>query len=130
MLQHITAPDAPVPGGPYSHAVAIGDLVFLSGQRPVDPATGALPEGLSAQAHQVFGNLRAVLAECGADFTHVVKFQVYLADISDFDAFNAIYRHYVPAPFPARTTVATSLRGILIEVDAVAHCPMRGRQDQ
>lgn len=119
-LDHHTAPTAPQPGGPYSHAVSVGDLLFLSGQRPQDPATGEIPDGIAAQAHAVFGNLAAVLESCRTTFADVVKVQVYLAHITDFDAFNAVYRQYLHEPYPARTTVGANLRGILVEVDLVA----------
>jgi 2-iminobutanoate/2-iminopropanoate deaminase len=119
-MQHYRSDAAPAPGGPYSHAVRAGDLIFLSGQRPQDPATGEIPQGLTAQARQVFTNLAAVLqlSECG--FEDVVRVGVYLADIAFFDEFNAVYREFFEEPFPARTTVGCVLRGILIEVDVVA----------
>jgi len=116
----IVTSDAPVPGGPYSQAIAVGDLIFVSGQRPVDPGSGEIRSGLEAQAHQVMTNLGAVLAAAGGNLTDVVKMTVHLADIADFDAFNAVYRQYLSEPFPTRTTVGSQLRGILVEIDAIA----------
>ena len=120
MIRHITAGAAPAVGGPYSHATIAGGLTFLSGQRPVHPETGAIPEGVDAQARQVLHNLQAVLAECGGDLRDVAKVTVYLDDIADFDRVNAVYREFFADPYPARTTVAASLRGILVEIDAIA----------
>jgi reactive intermediate/imine deaminase len=116
----ITPAGAPAPGGPYTPAIAVGDLVFLSGQRPVDPGTGEVVEGLEAQIHQVMNNLDTVLRAAGASLDDVVKVTVHLADISYFDAFNAVYRQYLSEPFPTRTTVGSQLRGILVEVDVIA----------
>lgn len=122
-MQHINSPAAPRPGGPYSHAVVSGRLAFLAGQRPVDPATGELASGIRAQTHQVLTNLGAVLEAVGAGFGNVVRTNVYLNDIGDFDEVNAVYREFFSEPFPARTTVAAHLRGILVEIDAVAELP-------
>jgi 2-iminobutanoate/2-iminopropanoate deaminase len=119
-MRHVNASGAPAPGGPYSHAVVSGGLAFLAGQRPVDPGTGAIAEGVDAQARQVLTNLGAVLAELGVGFDRVVRTNVYLSDIGDFDAVNGVYREFFAEPFPARTTVAAQLRGILVEIDAVA----------
>lgn len=94
--------------------------MFLSGQRPVDPRSGQIPEGVENQARQVLTNLLAVLATEGRDFKDVAKITVYLNDIADFDRFNLVYREFFSSPYPARTTVAASLRGILVEIDAVA----------
>ena len=122
-MRHVNAPGAPKPGGPYSHAVVTGGLAFLAGQRPVDPVTGAIPSTVTEQARQVLQNLGLVLEELGADLSAVVRTNVYLDDIGDFDAVNAVYREFFSEPFPARTTVAVRLRGILVEIDAVAEIP-------
>ena len=116
----IDAPGAPPPGGPYSHAVAAGGLLFVSGQRPVDPATGDVPEGITAQSHAAFANLLRVLASGGSSSQAVVKVTAHLSDLSLFDEFNAVYTQYFAPPYPARTTVGSTLRGILVEVDAIA----------
>ncbi|CAN5499213.1 Rid family detoxifying hydrolase [soil metagenome] len=122
-MQHHLAEDAPAPGGPYSHAVSAGGLLFLSGQRPVDPATGELVDGIAAQSRQVLTNLVTVLRSCGCSAADVVKVQVHLADIADFADFNEVYQEFFTAPYPARTTVGSSLRGILVEIDVVAALP-------
>ena len=122
-MQHHLAQDAPIPGGPYSHAVSAGGLVYLSGQRPVDPATGQLVAGIAAQSRQVLTNLITVLHSCGCTADDVIKVQVHLADIADFAAFNEVYIEFFSDPYPARTTVGSALRGILVEVDLVAAAP-------
>jgi 2-iminobutanoate/2-iminopropanoate deaminase len=119
-MEHHLSPEAPAPGGPYSHAVSAHGLVFLSGQRPQHPETGEIPAGVAAQARQVIENLIAVLNTAGCTTADVLKVTVYLADIAYFDAFNAVYREYFTAPYPARTTIACVLRGIEVEVDVVA----------
>lgn len=122
-MDYYSSPDAPPAGGPYSHAVGAGPLIFLSGQRPQNPLTGEIPVGFGAQARQVFDNLSSVLTSCGCTFDDVVKVSVFLADIGDFAEFNEIYRQYFSDPFPARTTIACVLRGIDVEVDLVVARP-------
>ena len=122
-VQHHFSPNAPHPGGPYSHAVSAGGLLYLSGQRPQQPVTNDIPEGVVAQARQVFVNLGAVLESCGCTFADVVKVSVFLADIDDFEVFNNVYREFFTAPYPSRTTIACVLRGIKVEVDLVAAFP-------
>ncbi len=122
-MHHHLAEDAPAPGGPYSHAVSAGGLIYLSGQRPIDPATDQLVDGIVAQSRQVLTNLITVLRSCGCTSNDVVKVQVHLADIADFAAFNEVYTEFFSAPYPARTTVGSALRGILVEVDLVAAAP-------
>jgi 2-iminobutanoate/2-iminopropanoate deaminase len=112
--------------GPYSHAVESGETVYLSGQTPVDPATGALVEGgIAAQAEQCFRNLFEVLAAAGLTPDDVAKVNVYLVDMADFAAMNAMYERQFTRPFPARTTigVASLPRGARIEIELVARRP-------
>lgn len=114
--------------GPYSHAVRAGDLLFLSGQTPIDPATGRLREGsVGAQADQCLDNLFAVLAAAGLGPDDVVKVNVYLVDMADFAALNEAYARRFAAPYPARTTigVASLPLGARIEMELVAR--ERGR---
>lgn len=108
--------------GPYSHAVAAGELVYLSGQTPIDPATGKLAAGdVAAQTGQCFENLVNVLAAAGLTLDDVVKVNVFLADIGDFAAMNAVYAKRFTAPYPARTTVgAALLPGVLVEIEMIA----------
>ncbi len=111
---------APSPAGPYSQGILSEDFVFVSGQRPVNPETDTACEGIKEQTRQVIKNLEAVLREGGSSLEDVVRTTVYLADISDFDEMNEIYCQMMPRPFPARTTIGAQLRGILVEIDAIA----------
>lgn len=121
----VTAPGAAAVG-PYSHAIDTGSLVLLSGQTPLDPATGALVEGsIGDQARQCLANLGAVLAAAGLGFDDVVKCNVYLTDMADFAAMNEVYAEHFSEPFPARTTVAVAglPLGARIEIELVAQHP-------
>lgn len=123
MKKIITAADAPAAIGPYSHAVQTGNLLFTSGQIPLDPATGKLVEGgIEAQTKQVLDNLKAVLNAAGADFKDVVKTQVFLADLADFQAVNALYAEAFSVEPPARSCyqVAALPAGAKVEIEAVA----------
>ena len=112
--------------GPYSHAVEAGDVVYLSGQTPLDPATGALVQGgIGAQTERCFQNLLGVLAAAGLAPDDVVKVNVYLVDMSDFAAMNAVYERRFARPFPARTTIGVAALplGARIEIELVARRP-------
>lgn len=114
---------APAAIGPYSQAIRNGDLVFVSGQIPIDPATGLVVEGdIAAQARQVFVNLRAILAAAGMSFAQVAKTTVYLTDLTDFAAMNLVYAEFVTDPPPARATVEVSRlpRDVRVEIDLIA----------
>lgn len=109
--------------GPYSHAVEAGDFVYFSGQTPLDPATGKLAEGdIGAQTGQVFRNLQAVLEAAGMDEGDVVKCNVFLTDMADFAAMNAVYATKFTSPYPARSTVAVAglPLGARVEIEMVA----------
>jgi len=119
----ISAPDAPAAIGPYSQAIKSGSLLFLSGQIPLDPATGQLvPGGIEAQTRQVFTNIAAILTAGGATFDHVVSATVYVADMNDFAKVNEIYATYFSAPAPARATVQVARlpKDSLVEIQVVA----------
>ena len=123
MRQIVTAPDAPKAMGAYSPAIKAGNLLFISGQIPVDPATGDLNQGdIGQQADQVMRNLTALLRAVGASFTNVVRTTVYLADMNDFAAMNEVYSKYIVDPPPARATVQVARlpRDVKIEIDAIA----------
>jgi 2-iminobutanoate/2-iminopropanoate deaminase len=123
MRQLVTAPDAPAAMGAYSPAIKAGNLLFISGQIPVDPATGNLIQGdIVAQADQVMRNLTALLRAAGASFTNVVRTTVYLADMNDFARMNEVYGKYIVDPPPARATVQVARlpRDVRIEIDAIA----------
>ena len=119
----ISSENAPKAVGPYSHAVAVGNLLFTSGQIGIRPSTGAVAEGgVREQAMQVFENLRAVLAEAGADFTDVIKATVFLTDLNDFAAVNEVYASYFDGGFPARSCVEVSRlpKDVDVEIEMIA----------
>jgi 2-iminobutanoate/2-iminopropanoate deaminase len=124
--QAIGTSGAPAAIGPYSQAITSGDLVFCSGQVGSDPASGELvPGGVEAEAERALRNLSAVLDAAGVGFADVVKTTIFLADIGDFAAVNAIYARFMPDPPPARSTFAVAAlpKGARIEIEAVARRP-------
>ena len=125
MKETIATSSAPTAVGPYSQADAAGPFVFVSGQLPVDPATGAIPDGAAAQAERAFANVLAILAAAGLGPESVVKTTVFLADLADFAAVNEVYARVFPAPFPARSCVQVAAlpRGARLEVEAIAVRP-------
>ena len=123
MRQVVSAPDAPKAMGAYSPAIKAGNLLFISGQIPVDPSTGNLIQGdIAAQAEQVMRNLTALLRAAGVGFEHVVRTTVYLADMNEFAGMNEVYSRYIVDPPPARATVQVARlpRDVKIEIDAIA----------
>lgn len=122
MKKIIASPLAPKAVGPYSQAVETGSALYISGQLPVDGATGKMAEGIETQTHQSLKNIGHILHEAGYDYSDVVKTTVLLADIADFGAMNAIYAEYFGEPFPARVCyqVAALPMGARVEIDAVA----------
>ncbi|MBR5850715.1 MAG: RidA family protein [Alistipes sp.] len=122
MKKIIASPLAPKAVGPYSQAVEAGGMLYVSGQLPVDGATGTMPEGIEAQTHQSLKNLGHILREAGLDYANVVKTTVLLDSIADFAAMNAIYATYFTSEMPARVCyeVAKLPMGALVEIDAVA----------
>jgi 2-iminobutanoate/2-iminopropanoate deaminase len=124
MRDVISTDAAPAAIGPYSQAIRAGGFLFVSGQIPLDPATGALVEGdVKAQARRVLENLRGILAAGGASVDQVVKTTVYLADMADFPAMNEVYAAFFTGAAPARATVQVSRlpRDVRVEIDAVAY---------
>lgn len=125
-MKAISTADAPAAIGPYSQAIQSGDLVFLSGQVPIDPKTGELVVGdISVQTEQVLDNLAAVLAAAGTGFGSVVKTTIYLVDLADFQVVNQAYARRFSAAPPARATVQVSAlpKGARVEIDAIARVP-------
>lgn len=121
-IQPVNTDQAPQAIGPYSQAVITGNLAFLSGQIPLDPATMELVEGdIATQANQVFKNLGSVIEACGATTSDVVKLTIYLTDLGEFPRVNDIMAGYFTEPYPARATIEVSAlpKGALVEVDAV-----------
>lgn len=123
MREAISTEGAPRAIGPYSQGVRMGNLVFVSGQIPADPDTGTIvDDDIAAATRRVFANLGAVLAEAGLSFDHVARTTVYLTDMNDFTAMNAVYAEYFAAPAPARSTVQVARlpRDVRIEIDVIA----------
>ena len=123
-MKVIGTTSAPSAIGPYSQAIQVGNFVYTSGQIPIDPATGAFPEGgIQAQARQSLNNIRAILEEAGLNMNDVVKTTVFLADMNDFAEVNSIYAEFFTAPYPARSAVAVKSlpKGALIEIEVVAY---------
>lgn len=120
--QHISTTSAPTPGGAYSQGVVAGGFLYTAGMGPVDPATGeVVGDTVHEQTLQTLANLHAILVEHGLDFRDVVKVTAHLTDLHrDFPDFDAAYRTVVPEPYPARTTVGSTLWHILVEIDVVA----------
>ena len=123
MRRAVSAPNAAKPIGPYSPAIRAGSLLFLSGQVGFDPATGALVgSDIAAQTDQVMRNIGALLAAAGADFSHIVRTTVFLADMNEFAAMNEVYGRYMIDPPPARSTVQVARlpRDARVEIDVIA----------
>ena len=124
MREPLSTPNAPAAIGPYSQAIRAGDFLFVSGQIPLDPATGTLIQrDIGEQTHRVLRNLAAILEAAEASFHHVVKTTVYLADMSEFATMNEVYATYFPAPAPARATVQAARlpRDVRVEIDLIAY---------
>ena len=123
MRQAVSSAEAPKAIGPYSQAIRAGNLLFLSGQIPLDPTTGAIAPGdITAQTERVLRNISAVLAAAGASFANVVRTTVFLVDMNEFAAMNAVYEKYVVDPPPARSTVQVSRlpKDARVEIDVIA----------
>ena len=123
-MKAINTDKAPAANGPYSQAIDSGaGLIFLSGQLPIDPATGAFPEGgIKEQTRQSILNAKAILEEAGLSLSNVVKTTVFLADMGDFAAMNEVYSQFFAMPFPARSAFAvkTLPKGALVEIECIA----------
>lgn len=120
-MKVISTPNAPAAIGPYSQGYEVNGFVYTSGQIPVDPVTGAIAEGITAQAHQSCKNVGAILEEAGIGYENVIKTTCFLAEIADFAQFNAVYEQYFISK-PARSCVAVKdlPKGVLCEVEAIA----------
>jgi len=120
--QQITTKAGAPPAGAYSQGLRVGDFIFVSGQGPLDPATGnVIGETIEEQTTRTIENIKAILAAGGATLADVVKVSAHLSDLSLFDRYNKVYAGYFPDPKPARTTVGSQLKGILVEIDAIAY---------
>lgn len=122
-MKAISTSKAPGAIGPYSQAIKVGNLVYTSGQLPIDPATGTFPEGgIKEQTRQSLSNVQAILQEAGLDMKNVVKTTVFLADMGDFADMNSVYAEFFTPPYPARSAVAvkTLPKQALVEIEVVA----------
>jgi len=122
MKKQIATSKAPGAIGPYSQAISTGDLLFISGQIPVNPADGTIPEGIEAQTAQSIANIKAILSEAGMTIDNVIKTTVFLADMSLFTPMNEVYAQNFTAPFPARSAVAVKElpKQVLVEIETIA----------
>lgn len=122
MKEVIATTAAPAAIGPYSQAIKIGNLLFISGQIPVDPATGSIPEGIKAQTMQSITNIKAILSQAGLSIDNVVKTTVFLADMSLFGDMNEVYGKEFTDPYPARSAVAVKElpKQVLVEIETIA----------
>ncbi len=120
--QQITTQSGASPIGAYSQGIRAGDFIFISGQGPLDPATGKIVgETIEEQTTRVLENIKAILEAGGATLSDVVKVSAHLSDLAMFERYNKVYASYFPNPKPARTTVGSQLLGILVEIDAIAY---------
>ena len=122
-MKVISTKQAPAAIGPYSQAIQVGNLVYTSGQIPIDPSTGAFVEGgIKEQTRQSLTNVKAILEEAGLSMSNVVKTTVFMADMGDFAEMNAVYAEFFSEPYPARSAVAvkTLPKGALVEIEVVA----------
>ena len=123
MKQVISTHQAPAAIGPYSQAIRVGNLLYTSGQIPINPAIGSFVEGgIKEQTRQSLTNIKAILEEAGLTMAHVVKTTVFMADMNDFADMNAVYAEFFAEPYPARSAVAvkTLPKGALVEIEVVA----------
>ena len=122
MKKQVNTSLAPAAIGPYSQGVIAGNLLFVSGQIPLNPSDGSLvSDSLESQANQVFQNLRAIIQEAGTSFEHVLKLTIYLTDLENFAAVNKVMENYFSEPYPARATVEVSRlpKDVEVEIDAI-----------
>lgn len=122
-MNNISTKNAPAAIGPYSQAIKVGNLIYTSGQIPIDPATGTLvADGIKEQTRQSLLNVQAILKEAGISMSSVVKTTVFMADMNDFADMNAVYAEFFTEPYPARSAVAVKAlpKGALVEIEVVA----------
>ena len=121
MKQQINTAAAPAAIGPYSQAIKVGNMLFTSGQIPVDPATGNIPDGVEAQAKQALTNIKNLIEASGADISNVIKTTVFIADMNDFAVINEIYSQFFTKPYPARSCVEVARlpKDVLLEIEAI-----------
>lgn len=120
-MKEIKTTNAPQAIGPYSQAVVMGNILFTSGQIPINPDTGEIPDGVEAQAEQAFTNIKNLIAASGSDISKVVKTTVFIKNMDDFARINEIYGKYFSEPYPARSCVEVARlpKDVLLEVEAI-----------
>lgn len=120
-MEQVSTNNAPAAIGPYSQAIKAGNLLFTSGQIPINPADGTIPEGVEAQAEQALTNVKNLIEASGASIENTIKTVVFIKNMDDFAAINAIYAKYFTEPFPARSCVEVAKlpKGVLLEVEAI-----------
>ncbi len=121
-MKQITTNNAPAAIGPYSQAIVSGNTVYCSGQIPINPETGEIPEGVANQAHQVFKNIKNLLDAAGTSIDNVIKTSVFIKDMNDFAEINSIYAEYFTQPYPARSCVEVARlpKDVLLEAEVIA----------
>ena len=121
-MKVISTPNAPAAIGPYSQAIEVNGMVFTSGVIPVDPATGNIPEGSSAQADQVMRNMQNLLEAAGTSMENVIKTTVFIKEMDDFGAINEVYAKYFPEPYPSRSCVEVARlpKDVMLEMEVIA----------
>lgn len=120
MKEKISTPLAPTPGGAFSQGLKVGNRIYVAGQTPVNAETGEIPETIEEQTRQVLKNIRHVLEAGGGSMSDVVKVTTFLTDLKDFDKYNNVYKEFFSEPLPVRITAGCELKGITIEIDAIA----------
>lgn len=111
---------APTPGGHFAQGIKVNNRIYIGGQPPINPQTGEMPETIEEQTRQCILNIKNVLNEAGADLSDIVKVNTYLTFLEDFEKYNQVYKEFFEEPLPARTTCGCYLKGIPIEIDAIA----------
>lgn len=125
--QQIISDKAPKPMSPYSQGIRSGNMIFVSGQGPIDPQSGAIMgSNIEEQTQYTLDNVKMILEAVGANMDHVVKVSAHLSDLDDFSGYNKVYNKFFHAPYPARTTVGSKLLGIMVEIDVIAVLPEEG----
>lgn len=120
MKKEIRTDKALAPGGPYAQGLIAGGRIYVAGQTPVNPTTGTKPDSVEDQTRQVLENVRAIVEAGGGSMDDIVKTTVHLSDMKHFQKFNEVYKQFFKPPYPVRTTVASGLVGIHVEIDAIA----------
>jgi 2-iminobutanoate/2-iminopropanoate deaminase len=120
MKEIISTNKAPKPGGFFSQGIKVNNRVYVAGQAPINPETGEIPETIEDQTRQALNNIKSVLEAAGARLEDVVKVNAYLTNLEDFDKFDKVYREFFSTNLPVRTTIGCNLKGIPLEIDAIA----------